>query len=69
PDGSGRWVARLREGEYNLEITDGFNDQWVRGLIVEPYRTLEKSITLSLGDNDDDWDSWENDDWDDDDDW
>ncbi len=72
PDGSGRWVARLREGEYKLEITDGFNNQWVRDLIVEPDGTLEKSITLSLGDDDwdddDDWDSWEtDDDWDDDD--
>ena len=55
-DDSGRWAAKVREGEYDLEITNGFNNQWLRGLIVEPGTTLEKTITLDLGDEEDeDW--------------
>ena len=29
-------VAKVREGEYDLRITDGLKSQWFRGLVVDP---------------------------------
>ena len=46
--GGNRWVAELREGEYILEITPGFGSQWIRGLVVEPSRTLERTVILDF---------------------
>ena len=46
--GGNRWVAELREGEYILEITTGFDSQWIRGLVVEPSRTLERTVILDF---------------------
>ncbi|MDI7246655.1 MAG: VWA domain-containing protein [Bacillota bacterium] len=44
----GVFEAKLAEGEYDVEITDGFSSQWVRGLVVTSGGTLEQDVEITL---------------------
>ncbi|NMB26210.1 MAG: carboxypeptidase regulatory-like domain-containing protein [Firmicutes bacterium] len=56
--GDGRWVIDVREGEYELEISSGFDSQWVRDITVEPGSTLDLTVHVQLGDEDEDEEDW-----------
>jgi len=41
-------VAKVREGEYDLRITDGLKSQWFRGLVIDPNPTLDETVTVEF---------------------